>query len=77
MRPIGAQLHAQLDAPKIALQFWQSCFQIAADLGDKEEEICAASRSLGGKFHTKAGKIEDAELFMKDILTTNDPLKIP
>ena len=68
-----AQLHAQLDAPKIALQFWQSCFQIAADLGDKEEEWRAAAEV--SKIYAKAGQIEDAELFMKEHLTTHDPLK--
>ena len=68
-----AQLHAQLDSPKVALQFWQSCFQIAADLGDKEEEWRAAAEV--SKIYAKAGQIEDAESFMKEHLTTNDPLK--
>ena len=70
-----AQLHSQLDAPKVSLQFWQSCFQIATDLEDEEEEWRAVAEIA--KIYSQAGQIDDSESFMREHLFTNDPLRTP
>lgn len=67
-----AQLHAQLGALNVSLQFWQSCFQIAADLADEEEEWRAVSEIA--KIYCKSGQVDTAESFMKEHLCSKLPV---
>lgn len=65
-----AQLHGQLDSPKVSVQFWQSCMQIADDLGE-EDEIWRAAAEIA-KIYCKEGQIDEAERFMKEHLKVTE-----
>ena len=72
-----AQLHSQLDSPKVSVQFWQSCMQIATDL-EEEEEIWRAAAEIS-KIYCKEGQIDEAENFMTEHLKSVDepvPLRL-
>ena len=66
-----AQLHAQLMPQKLPFNF-AKLFPNSRRFGWQKKKP-RGCWSL--KIYAKAGQIEDAELFMKEHLTTNDPLK--
>lgn len=65
-----AQLNGYLGKQKTSVQFWQSCMQIAADLGDNEEELRAVGEI--SKIYCKEGQMDEAERFMSQNLKIAD-----
>jgi tetratricopeptide (TPR) repeat protein len=68
-----AQLHFQLSAFKDSVQFWQSCLQIAADLGRQVDEWRAVSEIA--KIYCVLGQTDAAEALMNEQLKPTDSLQ--